>query len=338
MLEYRFPEAVDSTMMSAYSSCPQKFLYEYILGRSPVGRSVHLLAGGAFARGLEVVRKGYYLHGLTQEAAIEAAFPEFVKAWGDYEAPEKQYKDDINMWAAVVAYFEEYPMESDPFQPIMHAGEPAVEFRFSIPLHVLHPETGNPLMYAGRLDQLSADTPDTCYAQDEKTTNGLGSSWAYQWAMRGQFYGYTYAARQYGYPCQGALIRGIAIQQTQFQFAQQIVFISDDQLHRWWIHTNAKAAEMVQRYMQFDHMMHGPEGKVFAREAHDTHPMSYGDACTAYGGCSFVDLCQLQAPWTVYKDFERRVWNPVAQDPTAGSEDRLTPMGKDTLANMMEGL
>ena len=183
--KFTFPEAVDSTMLSAFGACPQKFFLEFLLGRAPTGKSVHLHAGGAFAKALEVIRMKFYHEGKSQEEAILHGYVAFSKFWGDYQAPEREYKDYINMWGAVVRYFEEYPLESDMFQPVMmDDGKPAVEFRFSIPMLHTHPDTGNPVMFAGRLDQLSTDHPGTCYAQDEKTTKALGPSWYRQWAMR----------------------------------------------------------------------------------------------------------------------------------------------------------
>lgn len=331
-ITFTFPEAVDSTMLSAFGACPQKFFLEFLLGRAPLGKSIHLHAGGAFAKALEVARMGFYKDGLSQDAALEAAYVAFTKFWGDYEAPEREYKDYTNMWGAVDRYFQEYPMESDLFQPVMmDNGAPAVEFRFSIPMLHRHPDTGNPVMFAGRLDQLSTDTPGTCYAQDEKTTKALGGSWPYQWSMRGQFYGYTYAARQYGYPCQGALIRGVAIQQTQYGFAEHLEFFTDDQLERWWTHANKKLGHMIEMYE--DAQLRLEQGKL--RSMHDTFTMSFGDACSSYGGCQYTDLCKTSEPWHIYSHYDKRVWNPGAQDPTAESEDKLGALPRQTLAEIL---
>lgn len=52
------PLNVDSTMMSCFRSCPQKFFREFVQGYRPAGISIDLHAGGAFALALEEVYKG----------------------------------------------------------------------------------------------------------------------------------------------------------------------------------------------------------------------------------------------------------------------------------------
>ena len=51
-----FPHTFDSTMLSAFTSCPQKMFRTYVEHWKPKSESVHLIAGGAFAKGIEVAR------------------------------------------------------------------------------------------------------------------------------------------------------------------------------------------------------------------------------------------------------------------------------------------
>lgn len=51
-----FPHAIDSTMLATFRSCPQKFFRQYIQHWKPKTESVHLIAGGAFAAGIEAAR------------------------------------------------------------------------------------------------------------------------------------------------------------------------------------------------------------------------------------------------------------------------------------------
>ena len=54
-----FPLAVDSTMLGTFRSCPQKLYRQYLQHWKPRGESVHLVAGGAFAEGIEAAgRRG----------------------------------------------------------------------------------------------------------------------------------------------------------------------------------------------------------------------------------------------------------------------------------------
>lgn len=321
-----FPDSIDSTMLTCFGACPQKFFLEFILRRAPVGRSIHLHAGGCFAKALEVFSVHFYKHKLSKQDALVEAFRVFVLEWGTFKTPEKEYKDFVNVWSALVAYLDEYPPDTDRFQPVFKAdGEPAVEFKFAIPLPYKHPTTGNPLLFSGRADALVQNGPNSCLVRDEKTTKALGQSWYYQWAMRGQFHGYTYAAREYGFQCEGALVRGIAIQQTQFGFAEVPLFFTDGQLERWYYHTCQKVERMLAMWERAETnrgQAQFHDDDEFLRDMHDSYTMSFGDACNSYGGCEYTDVCVSDCPWDVYRSFEKRIWDPLAQDPAARSEDR----------------
>ena len=313
-------------MLSTFE-CPTKFFYNFILKRVPgSGKSIDLHAGGCMASAFESIRIDFYRHHLPLEQCFERAFAQFTKNWGLVETKEGQYKDFINCWCAIEAYFHKYPPDTDFFQPYIKGdGSPAVEFRFGIPINLLHPDTGNPILFSGRADLLAQNEPSTCYVVDEKTTKGIGASWPYQWDMRGQFYGYTWAARHMGFPCAGALVRGIAIQQTQFAFAEKPIFYTQWQLDNWHRNMVEKISRMIYLYELTKEIIEkggGPE------EVHAVWPMSFGDSCSNYGGCVYTDVCTKQAPWEFYHDDEVREWNPLEHNPTAASEDRVAAMGE----------
>lgn len=327
--ELTFPPAIDSTMLSCFDACPTKFLYEFVLRKAPVGLSIHLHAGGALASALETIRRLFYRDKLPVEQCLKVAFREYVLNWGDFDVPDGQYKDFVNMWAAIEAYLKEYPLATDYFQPYMMAnGEPAVEFKFAIPTDIKHPVSGDPILFAGRADLLAQNEPSSCYVLDEKTTKAMGSSWQYQWDMRGQFYGYTFAARRMGHPCAGALVRGIAIQQTQFQFQEKVLFFTDTQLERWWKNANKKILRMVE-------MFERAKSSTTHNGIHSSFDMSFGDACSSYGGCQYTDLCVKDEPWKLYNDYETRVWDPLDPNPTKNSENRLKGMEEISFRDFM---
>ena len=336
-MEYSFPAAVDSTMMSTYDSCPRKFLIEYVAQRSPSGKSIHLHAGGCFASAMEDVRNFFYRDGLDLEECLVKAFDNFIRNWDWMDPPEGSYKDFVNMWGAVEAYFQEYPPATDHFQPVMKAdGSPATEFHFSIPTNVKHPDSDDPIMFAGRADMLATNDPSCCYVVDEKTTSSLGTRWYNQWDMRGQFFGYTYAARQTGWVCAGALVRGVAIQQTKYGFGEKLIYFTNGQLEEWWATFNQKLRNMVSAYQSFKKTLEIPgNDDDILTAAHYAFLKSYGEACGSYGGCQFVSVCLQDKPWNHYRTMERRVWNPAAKDPTSESEDRLSQMETITLEEAM---
>lgn len=54
-----FPSVFDSSMLSAWKTCPSLFAHSYLQHWKPKGESVHLVAGKAFAKGLEVARTAF---------------------------------------------------------------------------------------------------------------------------------------------------------------------------------------------------------------------------------------------------------------------------------------
>ena len=71
-LEAKFPELIDSTMRNDFVSCEKNFEYSRVFGLSSKGGSVHLVAGGAFAKGCEVARSMFYAKGASESDAILA--------------------------------------------------------------------------------------------------------------------------------------------------------------------------------------------------------------------------------------------------------------------------
>lgn len=310
----RFPEFIDSSMLSCADSCKQKFFNEYVLCITSHGRSPDLHAGGAFAYAIEHMRKFYYQERLSIAECYMQVFPMFCKYWGDFEPPKESPKDFINMWMAVVEYFNVYPPDTDPIQPYRgEDGKLGIEYTFAIPMEVNHPETGQPMLFVGRFDLL-AYYQDALVIVDEKTTKAIGPTWAKQWDLRGQFLGYTWAVNFHGLPCVGALIRGIAIQKTQYKHMQTLVMFPKWQLDRWWMTINQRTQDLCDAWVRL-------KATKDTRKATDTFERSYGEACGHYGGCQYSDsICQVKNPWDWYDSFEHRVWNPLDQDPTHKAE------------------
>lgn len=333
--ELVFPDTVDSTMLGAFGACPTKFYYEFILRRVPQGRNIHLHAGGCYALALEIIRNRVYNDGWDLRSAKADAFKHFCVRWGNFTVGEGEAKSFENMWAAVAYYFDTYPPDTDYLKPIMRNDKAAVEYTFAIPTTVNHPISGLPILMSGRCDMIaeSAQHGGLAFAVDDKTTKALGAQWLNQWDMRGQFYGYCYAMRDQGIDVAGAIVRGTAILKTQFSHAEVPVLLSNAQLERWWLNANRRIQQMVDLFEEAWHNAEfaGHNSPMPAAAAHAAAlapwPMDFGEACTSYGGCTFKPLCTGFAPWETYKDFDQRMWNPLAKDPTEGSTSKLLDAG-----------
>ena len=288
----KFPQVLDSTILLA-SACPTKFFYKHCYHLAPTQKSIHLHAGGAFAQAMQTVREKFYRDKVGLEKALLEGMRSFIIYWGDYEAPEGTYKSFENTLAAVFDYFHTYNPEDDYIQPLIRKdGTPAVEFTFGVPLPIMHPTSGEPLIYAGRCDMLGQHNSLKAVV-DEKTCYSFGFDWARVFQMRGQFIGYTWAAQQFDIDVNLCIVRGIAIQVRSIKHLETMFSFPQWQVDRWY-------QEMLQKVVYLKACWEANE-----------FPMNYGDICGSYGGCEMMDLCTSESPENWFSSFDIREWNPL---------------------------
>lgn len=300
-----FPLVWDNSMRSAFVECPRKFYWEYLHHFKPKGESIHLHAGKAWAHALEVTRRLYYEEGLDPVQCVGAGLEALVIAYGDFIAPERgsgAAKSLDRLVEAFAYYWKAFPLETDPAQPYRTSdGKPMVEFSFALPIddkRLLHPVTGEPIIYAGRADMI-ATYAGGISVYDDKTTSALGGQWANQWNRRAQFTGYTWAARAYGIPASQVLVRGIAILKTEIKHAECITVRTPHHVHEW--------------HEQFIRDV------LRAKKAWEEGywDLNLADGCSSFGGCMFQQPCMSAdpTPW-LEGQFIRRVWDPVKREET----------------------
>jgi hypothetical protein len=208
------------------------------------------------------------------------------------------------MLGALEFYFEQYPLESDPFQPHEWSpGQRAIEFTFAVPLPFDHPVTGEPLIYTGRSDMI-AEMGGALYIEDDKTASQLGASWSSQWDMRSQFTGYSWAARQSGLEIAGILIRGVSILKTKYDTQQAITYRPQWMIDRW-------LGQVLRDLTRMESMWE-----------EDYFDYNLDESCNGYSGCLFRRVCLSQEPdvW-LRADYQRRKWDPLAHTETVLDEE-----------------
>jgi hypothetical protein len=301
-----FPEVFDSSIMNNLKECPTKFWLGDCMDYKPKGTSVHLHAGGAFAVGVEATRRAFYIDGLDRESSIMKGTMALMKTYGDFEAPERgsgSSKTLDRMAGALVYYWDSYPLNHDSAFPIMLPGaKRGIEFSFTEVLPIDHPDTGNPLLYTGRLDAV-LNFAGGHWGFDEKTTTSLGPTWGGKWGLRGQFLGYTWGCRQAGIPIKGIVVRGVSILKNSYDTAESINEYPDWMIDQWYVELLEYIDEAKRAY-------------VSKRFRHN-----YGEACANYGGCQFRTICSVanQKPY-LETHFERRHWDPVTRKETLITE------------------
>jgi hypothetical protein len=292
-----FPHTIDSTMLATFRSCPQKLFRTYIEHWKPQGESVHLVAGKAFAAGIEKARRAFYEQGMSSGDSEATGLRALIESYGDFECPSDSAKSLERMCGALEFYFANYPLGNDGADPITFAdGRRGIEFSFAEPLPNLHPVTGDPILFTGRADML-ASFSGGIFLFDEKTTSQLGASWSRQWEMRGQFTGYSWACQQQHIEVQGTIVRGVSILKTKYDTQQALTYRPAWELERWLIQTERDIERMKQCWEAgwWDYAM--------------------DHACGEYGGCSMLRICKSNDPETwLPMQFAKRVWDPLARE------------------------
>lgn len=288
-----FPSLWDASLVSALRSCGRKAELEYFHHWKPRASNVHLHAGAAFAHGLEAARRAFHIDKKPEDEAVAYGLAALLEFYGDFTAPEGSTKTIDRMGGALEYYFDKYPLETDPAQPIIYGGKHGIEFSFSEPLPIPHPETGEPLIWCGRADQI-VSFAGGIYISDEKTTTSLGATWARQWDLRSQFSGYCWAARRAGLKVDGVLVRGVSILKTKYDTAEAITYRPEWQVTRWLEQTVEDIRDAVEQWKK---------GKFRYNLDH---------SCTEYGGCTFRQVCLSEDPQPFLDvGFQKRIWNPL---------------------------
>lgn len=319
------PQYIDSTMMVTARACLQKFYREFVQGHRAGGDSIDLHAGACFAAALEEVYTQVHVNRRPLDEALLIAQARFFVKWGNFEIPayKKTSKTSDRVWVAIAGgdtaddrgYFQEYAPLTDHVQPYFGAdGKPTFEFTFSIPLEPaqrdiqscdehpdvfpLHPTTGEPFLYSGRLDMLGTYLSRPIW-RDEKTSKNnpnTNSHWGEQWKLRNQFIGYTWALRQIGMDCDGGLVRGIGILKEKIGHAEALVTYSNTIIERWHEQLRRDLWRIVWAY--------------------DSGYWDYnlGDACTSYGNCYLMEACQSSDPESWMNRLPVRKWNPLHKE------------------------
>jgi hypothetical protein len=288
-----FPRVIDNSMRVLFVSCPEKWKLRYGHGLALRDESIDLHAGGVFARGLEVARWKLYDDGFSVDQALVAAFPVMVKAWGNFDSGDS-VKSFYRCVTALEFYFNEaYQPAVDTIQPLRLNGKPCIEWNFVLPIDVKNPETGEPILYAGRFDMFGTLNNEKLVIVDEKTTKQLGGQWASKWRLRSQFTGYAWGAQQFGHHVDAAVIRGISFLKYHHETLQSIVYRPAWHIDMWYEQLIRDVNRLVRCW----------EDNKFDR--------NLADECGAYGGCMFADLCDTNDPQSWVSQYVVSRWDPL---------------------------
>lgn len=295
-----FPDLIDNSSRAAFVKCPRSWMYGYLYSLTGLAPSVHLHAGGAFAKGLEVARKSYWQDGNPVAEAVRDGLGALIQAYGSFvPAPTRTGDKSLeNVIRAYDKYLRElYPLDRDLLKPFKGPDDKyMIEFTFAIPTEIKNPSTGQPILYGGRADQIGF-MHDALWVADEKTTGSLGESWADNWLLDSQFTGYCAAARGHGFPVAGAIVRGMGLLKRSITHQEVMCYRPDWMIDRWWwqLHRDLKRMVAAWEEFEFDYALSK-------------------DACASFGGCTFLPMCRSPHPEQWLNQYRIRRWDPLSKD------------------------
>jgi hypothetical protein len=292
---FPFPDIVDNTLLSAFRRCETFGYYSGIRRIRSHEESTHLIAGGAFARGLEITRKSFFESGKSFADSLVNGVEALILEYGEHEPhPKIAQKGVSNMIAALDYYFRVWPIDKQLVPYKLANGKHAIEFSFCLPTNVMHPISGDPIMYAGKFDMIGVHDNNQLFVTDEKTSTQLGEYWMQRWRMSNQMTGYVWAARMHGIPVKGAWIRGIGILSRSLTSANVPTFRPQWRIDAWY------------------HNMELTLHKMIVAWRNGLYQQNLDSACSSYGGCTFMNLCEVQNPeeWIPINYFPN-TWSPL---------------------------
>src|SRR5262245_56403034 len=113
-----FPAVLDSTILATVRACMAKGMMAHVEHWKPRAPNVHLHAGAAYAKGLEVARRAFYEQGQSEADAAQAGLAALREAYGEFVAPEGSNKSRERMEGALGFYLERYPLSTDAATPV----------------------------------------------------------------------------------------------------------------------------------------------------------------------------------------------------------------------------
>lgn len=331
-----FPRVLDATMLSDWRKCPHAFFRRHCQGLTRPRTNVHLHFGGVVAVATEVARKSYFypdghefsaghenLRGVKFAAtggdaalAVHTACEAAIQAWGDFDPPASPTRSEANKTlasclAAIIAYFKEWPLDDDLISIHVHDDAPCIEWSGAAPIPgSSHPETGEPLLYAGRFDMIG-DYQRSAWGLDDKTTSvdPNSDSWRNQWRLRSQFTGYTWLAAQYGVKLDGFIIRGVGVLQASVRLGWCLTPRPSWMVARWLKQVQDDSERMCN---QFTTMRVCEE--IGAEQRGAPFPRVLDSACADFGGCTYLDLCSAEHPEDWTSNYEVAFWDPLRRE------------------------
>lgn len=321
-----FPETISvSQDLDPFVACQYKWFVSRVLNYRKRIFNIDLVAGGEFAKALELTRTAYYADGLSEQESIEIGENYLLEHFGelfDQSGITESIKNPTTLAKVFLQYFKRFPLIDGSVVPFdMGDGKISVEQTLEVPLPFKHPITGNPLKLKVKVDMLGADKQHT-YIVDEKTCKSLLTDYAKQADLlrtERQFALYVAVAnklhKELWIPeITHFKVRKIVLNATAFKngnVAEEYEFKIDKGLQETiWQNTLIIVNNMLDSYYDYRGL-----------PCKETMPLqNFSNSCNSYfRPCSLGMHCTSE----FYKDLESHGWKQVIWDRESQQEQSL---------------
>lgn len=295
-----FPHVVDNTMRETLIRCEKAAYWNHERGLKTIGINPDLHAGHAFARGIEVARKEFWVEGKDAYDSVLKGVEALYENYGNFIYPADRFKNRSaeRMAGALTYYFEQWPFKRENAPVLLEEGY-AIEKGFGIEIPVFHPDETN-LKYGMKPDLIEI-RDGVVWGVDEKSGGSLSDAWVNQWTMNSQITGYCWGIPQLlkqngvNLPFGGIEIRGVGITPTKYSHMAIQVLRMPWEIKRWY------------QQMHFDMI------RWVQAHGHGDHDLALGHACAMYNDpCDYQKLCKAHDPeYLIEGNYTVRHWNPL---------------------------
>ena len=314
-------DVFDNSALNVFFECPRKFFYEYELSLRPKQESIPLTVGTFVHEFLTGVWSGKDFRESIHIAVNSLERKEAAIIEKKYDPARSGVrggqKYSIEWIISILrAYYHYYPLAAEKFELVTNEdGKPYLELGFALDMGIA--------MYTGKIDAVvrNKETGKLWIVDHKTTRNALGDRFVMGFNPNNQMSGYLWAVQEiFDEEVEGFIINGIRVGQLKTLKMSQL---QDKMFLRILGNRSQRQLEMHVRQLQ-------SAMKTIIRmrsEGPESYYQNAPNACTNWGGCSFLPLC-IATDENIIKTvresgYDENTWSPLPEGVTKKKEGSM---------------
>lgn len=303
----------DNSSMENFITCARKAQYHSAWGRRPVVFDAATFFGGVAHEALEI-RKNHMLAPNPTWQQDQAKL--IIRRFDSNPPPIDEWRTPDNLLSLITEYNKTYPVETEPFKIIpgtiempfsVYIGKAEVNAEVEIrPGQIVYIKYLL-LYWTGRIDAI-IELDGALFVDDHKTASVMGPTFFEDFNLSAQMHGYTWAARELGYPVQGLYLDVLGNRKPSktgkaIELIRQRYYYRDSLIEEWKMDTFTSLTDFI------EHMIRNyfPKGQKWCHGR--------------FGKCEFWDVCNADPDQRVGMlfnsgSFEENTWSPLNERST----------------------